>query len=126
MLVLEDAVRRIMEDGGITKRASGGDMLSGRSYLVGEQGPELVIPRQDGYVMNASQTQSALRPIENNTVTTPQSNAPADMVKKMQEFIDIAKKMEMHLGVSTASMIKTAENTARTVSGVRQLSGNLI
>ena len=76
--------------------------------------------------MNASQTQSALRPIENNTVTTPQSNAPADMVKKMQEFIDIAKKMEMHLGVSTASMIKTAENTARTVSGVRQLSGNLI
>ena len=126
LLVLEDAVRRIMEDGGITKRASGGDMLSGRSYLVGEQGPELVIPRQDGYVMNASQTQSALRPIENNTVTTPQSNAPADMVKKMQEFIDIAKKMEMHLGVSTASMIKTAENTARTVSGVRQLSGNLI
>ena len=124
--VLEDAVRRIMEDGGITKRASGGDMLSGRSYLVGEQGPELVIPRQDGYVMNASQTQSALRPIENNTVTTPQSNAPDDMVKKMQEFIDIAKKMEMHLGVSTASMIKTAENTARTVSGVRQLSGNLI
>jgi hypothetical protein len=124
--VLEDAVRRIIEDGGITKRASGGDMMSGRSYLVGEQGPELVIPRQDGYVMNASQTQtvtapqnntrSALKPIENNN----------EMIKKMQEFIDIAKKMEIHLGVSTASGIKTAENTGRTVGVVRQLSGNLI
>ena len=41
-------------------RASGGSMMSGSSYLVGENGPELVIPRHSGTVLNANQTSGAM------------------------------------------------------------------
>lgn len=37
-------------------RASGGSIMPGQSYLVGENGPELVIPRHSGTVVNANQT----------------------------------------------------------------------
>lgn len=40
-------------------RASGGSVMPGKSYLVGENGPELVIPRHSGTVVNANQTASA-------------------------------------------------------------------
>jgi phage-related minor tail protein len=35
-------------------------MAAGRPYIVGEQGPELVLPSQGGYVLNADDTQQAL------------------------------------------------------------------
>lgn len=37
-------------------RASGGPVSLGSSYLVGEQGPELFVPRSDGYIVNAERT----------------------------------------------------------------------
>lgn len=37
--------------------AKGGPMRAGRSYLVGEDGPEMVTPRRSGYVHTAKQTQ---------------------------------------------------------------------
>jgi len=41
-------------------RASGGSMMAGQSYLVGEQGPEIVVPRHSGTVVNANQTAGAM------------------------------------------------------------------
>lgn len=41
-------------------RASGGSMMGGNAYLVGEHGPELVVPRHSGTVVNANQTANAL------------------------------------------------------------------
>jgi len=40
-------------------RASGGPVEAGRSYLVGEQGPERFVPDSDGSIMTASQTRRA-------------------------------------------------------------------
>lgn len=40
--------------------ATGGSMIPGKSYLVGENGPELVIPRHSGTVVNANQTANAM------------------------------------------------------------------
>jgi hypothetical protein len=40
----------------VNGRASGGPVTAGRPYLVGEEGPELVVPRQDGNVIPAGQT----------------------------------------------------------------------
>ncbi|MGL5908437.1 MAG: hypothetical protein ACRCZP_00455, partial [Phycicoccus sp.] len=40
--------------GSIFGRASGGEMLAGRAYLVGERGPELVRPRASGSVTPAA------------------------------------------------------------------------
>jgi SLT domain-containing protein len=41
-------------------RARGGPIRAGRPYIVGEEGPELVIPSGAGRVMSAPQTQSML------------------------------------------------------------------
>jgi hypothetical protein len=48
-----------MLSGGIGKRAAGGPIDAGTPYLVGEQGPELVLPKQSGYVFNARETEDA-------------------------------------------------------------------
>jgi lambda family phage tail tape measure protein len=37
-------------------RAGGGDVMSGRSYLLGEQGPEMFVPRTAGTILNAKET----------------------------------------------------------------------
>lgn len=39
-------------------RAGGGNMMSGRPYLVGEVGPELVVPRADAYAFSKMATES--------------------------------------------------------------------
>ena len=41
-------------------RASGGPISGGEPYIVGEEGPELILPQRNGYVLNADQTQNAL------------------------------------------------------------------
>jgi hypothetical protein len=45
---------------GLSFLASGGPMAAGKPYIVGEEGPELVLPSQGGYVLNADDTQQAL------------------------------------------------------------------
>lgn len=42
------------------KKADGGPTAGGRAYLVGEEGPELIVPREDGHVMTAEQTARVL------------------------------------------------------------------
>jgi hypothetical protein len=41
-------------------RASGGTVMSNTPYLVGENGPEIVVPRNRGHVMNADLTAKAM------------------------------------------------------------------
>lgn len=41
-------------------RASGGPMTAMQPYLVGERGPELIIPDRNSYVLNASETRRAM------------------------------------------------------------------
>lgn len=60
-------------------RASGGSVMPGRSYLVGEHGPELIVPRHSGTVVNANRTANALGSKEsvvvNNNITVTGSDA---------------------------------------------------
>ena len=41
-------------------KASGGQVSSGTMYLVGEEGPELFVPRTDGYIINNEDTMDYL------------------------------------------------------------------
>jgi len=43
-------------------RASGGDVSNERSYLVGERGPELFVPRTSGRILNTDQTRALASP----------------------------------------------------------------
>ena len=45
---------------GISARAAGGPVTAGVPYIVGERGQELFIPRIDGRILNAAQTQQVL------------------------------------------------------------------
>jgi len=45
----------------IMGRASGGPINAGQPYLVGERGPELVVPNQSGTVLNTQNTKTAAR-----------------------------------------------------------------
>ena len=48
--------------------AKGGPATEGKPYLVGEKGPELVVPRKDGYVLTADQTRAALAGSPSSTI----------------------------------------------------------
>ena len=66
----------------ISYRADGGPIESGRPYIVGERGPELVVPNQSGTVIPAGRTQEILSGrggtgigvggiVQNNYITQP-------------------------------------------------------
>jgi hypothetical protein len=45
--------------GGVQARAKGGPVLPGQAYLVGEEGPEMIVPRRAGHVLTAKETAAA-------------------------------------------------------------------
>lgn len=57
-------------------RALGGPVLAGLPYIVGERGPELVIPEANGYVLTAADTRSLLAGLQ-QFATQPQVAPPA-------------------------------------------------
>lgn len=80
-------------------RASGGSIMPNQSYLVGENGPELVIPRHSGTVVNANQT-SAMgsggngTTVVNNNISVTGSDAAmvrAEVVKMIPQITNATK-----------------------------------
>lgn len=57
---------------GIKARAAGGPVQAGQPYLVGELGPEMVVPRNSGYVMTAARTANLNSPQKVVNVTVVQ------------------------------------------------------
>jgi hypothetical protein len=84
---------------GIEQRASGGTMLSDRPYLVGERGPELVIPGRSSTIMNADLTRKATSGegsvVVNNNITVTGGTDPAairqEVAKLMPQITNATK-----------------------------------
>jgi len=79
-------------------RASGGSMMAGNSYLVGENGPELVVPRHSGTVLNANQTANAAGgngglTVQNNINVTGSDAATvrAEVVRMLPQITNVTK-----------------------------------
>jgi len=80
-------------------RASGGTMLSDRPYLVGERGPELVIPGRSSTIMNADLTRKATSGegsvVVNNNITVTGGSDPAairqEVAKLMPQITNATK-----------------------------------
>jgi len=83
---------------GVPGRAAGGSMMANMAYMVGEKGPELVIPRHSGTVVNAKQTANAIGgggsiTVQNNiTVTGSDAAMVRTEVAKMIPQITNATK----------------------------------
>jgi len=78
--------------------ATGGSMMAGGSYLVGEKGPELVIPRHSGTVVNANQTANASggngTTVVNNNISVTGSDAAmvrAEVAKMIPQITNATK-----------------------------------
>lgn len=78
--------------------ATGGSMMPNRPYLVGEHGPELVIPRHSGTVVNANQTAGAMSggggvTVQNNISVTGSDAAMvrAEVAKMIPQITNATK-----------------------------------
>lgn len=83
---------------GLPKFATGGSMMPNRPYLVGEHGPELVIPRHSGTVVNANQTAGAMSgggdiTVQNNITVTGSDAAMvrAEVAKMIPQITNATK-----------------------------------
>lgn len=94
----------------IEARASGGPVGAGRPYLVGEEGPEMIMPKQDGYVLNARETAAlgggggsfnmSIGDIVINSSTGNPQEIAAAVNQAMQEQRDEALRLAKAMGMS--------------------------
>jgi phage-related minor tail protein len=61
----------------VDKKAMGGAITGGKPYLVGEMGPELILPSGSGQVMNAQRTEQILSSGINRGMQGMGSGGPA-------------------------------------------------
>lgn len=97
-------------------RASGGSVMPNRPYLVGEHGPELVIPRHSGTVMNANQTSGVLSgggdiTVQNNITVT---GSDAAMVRA-----EVAKMIPQITNATKAAVIDAKQRGGQMAAAFR-------
>ena len=81
------------------RRALGGPVTAGSSYLVGERGPELFSPSQSGRILSNSRTMGALSMAPTINISVANSNAsPEDIAAAVARGLDDAL-MEAEAGV---------------------------
>lgn len=97
-------------------RASGGSMMAGKSYLVGERGPELVIPRHSGTVVNANQTSGAMAGGEGFTqnLTISVTGSDAAMVRA-----EVAKMIPQITNATKAAVIDAKQRGGQMAAAFR-------
>lgn len=102
--------------GGLFKRETGGTMMPGQPYLVGERGPELVIPRHSGTVVNANQTANAMggsgTTVVNNNISVTGSDAA--MVRT-----EIAKMIPQITNATKAAVIDAKQRGGQMAAAFR-------
>ena len=96
--------------------AVGGSIMAGGSYLVGENGPELVIPRHSGTVVNANQTaamggNSGAVTVNNNITVT---GSDAAMVR-----VEIAKMIPQITNATKAAVIDAKQRGGQMAAAFR-------
>jgi phage-related minor tail protein len=92
-------------------RASGGTVMSGTPYLVGEKGPELIVPQNRGHVMNADLTAKAMNGSGGTVVVNQNFNFQAN-------GDDSVKRIIAQAAPSIANMAKQSVIDARRRGGV--------
>ena len=104
----------------IEPRALGGDVMSGQSYLVGERGPELFSPNQDGAI--TSNADLALQTAEMTKLST-QFGTQNDTFK---QFVEMSTKMEKHLNTLVAINARTETHTGSAAKRLANMGDNLV
>jgi len=98
-------------------RASGGSIMGGTPYLVGEQGPELVIPRHSGTVVNANQTANALG--GNSGAITVQNNITVTGSDAAMVRAEVAKMIPQITNATKAAVIDAKQRGGQMAAAFR-------
>jgi hypothetical protein len=84
--------------GAFGQREAGGSIMPGQPYLVGERGPELIVPRHSATVLNTNQTSKATSgagtTVVNNNITVTGSDAAAvraEVTKMIPQIAQVTK-----------------------------------
>lgn len=99
-------------------RASGGSIMSGKPYIVGEHGPELVIPRHSGTVMNANQTASTLGGNGSGNVTV-QNNITVTGSDAAMVRAEVAKMIPQITNATKAAVIDAKQRGGQMAAAFR-------
>jgi hypothetical protein len=98
-----EAVKKILESakssGGVAveARRSGGPVAPGEPYLVGEDGPELIIPRAPGQVMTARETAAMMRVGSPSISVNPSIRSDGQTQKLLEQQIELLRYQNDHL-----------------------------
>lgn len=96
----------------IPGRYTGGPVDAGNAYLVGERGPEVIVPGASGYVLNNSQTE-ALRGLFStpNVPPTPRGTAPrTDSTNLNQVVGELQSLKQVMSGVMLGDVVANFNN----------------
>lgn len=99
------------------RQASGGSIMGGYPYLVGEQGPELVIPRHSGTVVNANQTANALG--GNSGAITVQNNISVTGSDSAMVRAEVAKMIPQITNATKAAVIDAKQRGGQMAAAFR-------
>lgn len=91
-------------------RANGGPVPQGRPVLVGEKGPEIVVPTQPGHVLTAEQTRAALGP--GDIVASTWGSGPTSHSQRLNQQDAAAA----HEDVQRADMASRASDTGESAA----------
>lgn len=75
-------------------RAAGGLVTAGVPYIVGERGQELFVPRIDGRILNAQQTQQIIHHYHNATTNNNYAATERDIQANLNVYLDGEKLFE--------------------------------
>lgn len=75
-------------------RAAGGLVTAGIPYIVGERGQELFVPRIDGRILNAQQTQQVIHHYHNATTNNNYAATERDIQANLNVYLDGEKLFE--------------------------------
>jgi hypothetical protein len=113
-----EAVKKILESakgsGGtlVQARRSGGPVAPGEPYLVGEAGPELIVPRAPGQVMTARETAALMRVGSPNISISPAVQNSPQTQKLLQQQIELLRYQNDHLrAIASRRPIETVNKT---------------
>lgn len=94
---------------GVGQRATGGPVAAGQTYMTGEKGRELFVPKTNGYIYNASDTSAMLdsagggaaRVLRVEVAVTGESNLPMDRAK----LAELARALYGELNLKGSSLV---------------------
>ena len=84
----------------LEKKATGGSITGGKSYIVGENGPELLISGGSGYILDAQKTARLLTP--------PVQGGSFDIIPLPDKFIKSNKDNTVKVASKANKLVKVS------------------